>query len=204
MPLYLSTLAGASTCLGAAVVFWHPQRHNIGPNTMSFSLALAGSVMITVSVLSLGPECLRDTTIPHSDPFQLMPLWSSMFLERIVSFGMGCLLYRLLSYFAFPDPEILVLELQQSDCDNKNRDREPCNGVMQDASIHRNSHDNVSPTKKQRQLVIGTKSKDVFATCCYRLVRQFRRRKGTTNNNKQPVLLLHNRYYYHKTYRFLP
>ena len=113
MPLYLSCLAGASTCLGAAIVFWHPQRKSIGPNTMSFSLALAGSVMITVSVLSLGPECLKDTSIEGN--YQILPLWSRMFLERLISFGLGCLVYRLLSYFTFPDPEDLALEFQSND-----------------------------------------------------------------------------------------
>jgi ZIP family zinc transporter len=160
MPLYLSSLAGASTCLGAAIVFWHPQRHKIGPNTMSFSLALAGSVMITVSVLSLGPECLRDvTSIPSSSssnhyPFQIMPLWSSMFLERIVSFGMGCFLYWILSYFAFPDPESLVLEFSKEEEENVAREPASCHdGFLQDdASIHHNGqvHD-VSSSKKQQQ-----------------------------------------------------
>ena len=54
-----------STCLGAAVVFCHPRSksdpniRDVGPGTMCFSLALAGSVMVTVSVISIGPECLR-------------------------------------------------------------------------------------------------------------------------------------------------
>ena len=54
MPLYLSTVAGMYTCLGAAVVFYHPQLksdpniRDVGPGTMCFSLALAGSVMVTV------------------------------------------------------------------------------------------------------------------------------------------------------------
>jgi ZIP family zinc transporter len=112
MPLYLSSLAGASTCLGAAIVFLHPKQKNIGvpPSTMSFSLALAGSVMITVSVLSLGPECLRDPLAAGED-YKIMPLWSRAFVERLVSFLLGCCLYRLLSYFAFPEPDELVLKL---------------------------------------------------------------------------------------------
>jgi ZIP family zinc transporter len=109
MPLYLSSLAGASTCLGAAIVFLHPKQKSIAPSTMSFSLALAGSVMITVSVLSLGPECLQDPSA--GDEFRLIPLWSRMFAERVVSFGLGCLLYRLLSYFTFPEPDELALKL---------------------------------------------------------------------------------------------
>ena len=64
-PLYLSTVAGMPTCLGAAVVFCHPRSmsdakgRDVGPGTMCFSLDLAGSVMVTVSVISIGPECLR-------------------------------------------------------------------------------------------------------------------------------------------------
>ena len=103
MPLYLSCLAGASTCLGAAIVFMNP---NISSNTMSFSLALAGSVMITVSVVSLGPECLQDPAFQQQ--YRILPLFSLMFLERLVSFTLGCLSYRLLSYFTFPEPEELI------------------------------------------------------------------------------------------------
>ena len=79
MPLYLSSLAGASTCLGAALVFLHPNQKGIAPSTMSFSLALAGSVMVTISILSLGPECLQDPS--GGDEFRIIPLWSSLFAE---------------------------------------------------------------------------------------------------------------------------
>jgi ZIP family zinc transporter len=207
MPLYLSSLAGASTCLGAAIVFWHPQRHKIGaPNTMSFSLALAGSVMITVSVLSLGPECLRDvTSIPSSSsssshyPFQIMPLWSSMFLERIVSFGMGCFLYWILSYFAFPDPESLVLEFSKEEEENVAA-REPASchdGVLQDdASIHHNGqvHD-VSSSKKQQPFSVRSRkaSSQALAATDSSSDRFNNEEKGqttTTTTLAQPLLLL--------------
>lgn len=109
MPLYLSCIAGASTCLGAAVVFFHPADADgnriVSPNTMSFSLALAGSVMITVSVISIGPECLL-----ASDGEGMMDLWSFQFLQRLLSFGVGAGLYFALSLFAFPEPEELVSE----------------------------------------------------------------------------------------------
>jgi ZIP family zinc transporter len=132
---------------------------------MSFSLALAGSVMITVSVLSLGPECLRDvTSIPSSSssnhyPFQIMPLWSSMFLERIVSFGMGCFLYWILSYFAFPDPESLVLEFSKEEEEGEENVAARDDGVLQDdASIHHNGqvHD-VSSSKKQQPFSVRSR-----------------------------------------------
>jgi ZIP family zinc transporter len=203
MPLYLSSLAGASTCLGAAIVFWHPQRHKIGPNTMSFSLALAGSVMITVSVLSLGPECLRDvTSIPSSSssnhyPFQIMPLWSSMFLERIVSFGMGCFLYWILSYFAFPDPESLVLEFSKEDEENVAREPASCHdGVLQDdASIHHSVqvHD-VSSSKKQQPFSVRSRkaSSQALAATDSSSDRFNDEEKGqtTTTTLAQPLLLL--------------
>ena len=95
-PLLLSTIAGMSTCVGALIVFCHPiddEEHNItdnnesdnlvggggnkkfrirgkrrvSPSTMAFSLALAGSVMITVSVVSLGPECLAASSMPQNE-----------------------------------------------------------------------------------------------------------------------------------------
>ncbi len=63
-PIYLSTLAGLSTCVGASVAFFvgtgeedvngignkSPGRRRVGPDLLAFSLALAGSVMITVCV----------------------------------------------------------------------------------------------------------------------------------------------------------
>jgi ZIP family zinc transporter len=109
MPLYLSCIAGASTCLGAAVVFFHPANADgnriVSPNTMSFSLALAGSVMVTVSVISIGPECLL-----APDGEGMMNLWSFPFLQRLLSFGLGGTLYFLLSLFAFPEPEEVLEE----------------------------------------------------------------------------------------------
>ena len=69
-PLLLSTIAGMSTCLGAAIVFLQPKTkapdgtstRKVGSNMQALSLALAGSVMMTVSVISIGPECLVDPT----------------------------------------------------------------------------------------------------------------------------------------------
>lgn len=111
-PLYLSTLAGMSTALGAAVVFLHPvtydenskyPRRNVSPGTLCFSLALAGSVMVTVSVISIGPECLAD---PGNDR-RWMSVLSWPFAQRALSFAAGWLLYVLLSK-SFPEPEEII------------------------------------------------------------------------------------------------
>lgn len=148
-PLYLSTIAGMSTCLGALIVFCHPiddeddpdeeqrvglteegngggiprsprrrmsGKRKVSPSTMAFSLALAGSVMVTVSVVSIGPECLAASSMPQNASHDnevnsffvfgitLMPILSLTFLHRLLSFGAGCLLYFLMSK-AFPEPE---------------------------------------------------------------------------------------------------
>lgn len=91
--------------------------------------------MITVSVVSIGPECLQD---PHSHGggggdvsdysrndesdavnllnMTMMPIWSSFFLQRLVFFAVGCLLYFGLSVFAFPEAdEVLGLQEKQKD-----------------------------------------------------------------------------------------
>ena len=150
-PIYLATLAGMSTCLGALIVFCHPiedddgadndddvgdldnsQQHRlirsgkrkVSPSTMAFSLALAGSVMVTVSVVSIGPECLAassmsdrshksDVDIDSENSFfifgiTLMPILSWAFLQRLLSFAAGSFAYFLLSKYAFPEPEEIL------------------------------------------------------------------------------------------------
>jgi len=147
-PLLLSTIAGMSTCLGALIVFCHPVeddeenisesdkliagsngnknrfrmrgRRKVSPSTMSFSLALAGSVMITVSVVSIGPECLAASSMPQNEHMQdeensffifgltLMPIFSMAFLHRLISFGVGCLIYFFMSKCCFPEPEEIL------------------------------------------------------------------------------------------------
>ena len=96
-PLLLSLIAGGSTSVGAAIVFCTSPKTI--EQSLSFSLALAGSVMLTVSVISLGPEILQDT---GND--------GSVLLERAGSFGLGCFLYYLLSKFAFPEPQNILIE----------------------------------------------------------------------------------------------
>lgn len=150
MPLYLSTIAGMSTCLGALIVFCHPledddddihhdfnndaeqatltdvparparrrRRRKVSPSTMAFSLALAGSVMVTVSVVSIGPECLAASSMPQNaartdldaeDSFftfgiTLMPVRSLAFLQRLLAFAAGCVTYFVLTKCALPEP----------------------------------------------------------------------------------------------------
>ncbi|KAL7530486.1 hypothetical protein ACHAWF_003392 [Thalassiosira exigua] len=148
-PLYLSTIAGMSTCLGALIVFCHPidkeddsneeevelvegsptparkkasGTRKVSPSTMAFSLALAGSVMVTVSVVSIGPECLAASSMPENSQtanldednsffifgITLMPIFSWVFLHRLLSFGAGCLIYFLMDKYAFPEPEEIL------------------------------------------------------------------------------------------------
>lgn len=112
-PLMLSCLAGASTSVGAAIVFV------ISPGkirqSMSFSLSLAASVMITVSVISIGPECLEGIVEFDSATGRLHVI-SSLLIERIVSFSLGCFGYYLLSRLlvALPEPESFVASTANS------------------------------------------------------------------------------------------
>ena len=98
-------------------------KRKVSPSTMAFSLALAGSVMVTVSVVSIGPECLAAASMPHNSNHEgqdeeensffvfgitLMPIFSWVFLHRLLSFGLGSFLYFLMSKYAFPEPEEIL------------------------------------------------------------------------------------------------
>jgi ZIP family zinc transporter len=95
-------------------------RRKVSPSTMAFSLALAGSVMITVSIVSIGPECLAASSMPQNALLDieensffifgitLMPINSWPFLHRLMSFGLGCFLYYFMSKYAFPEPEEIL------------------------------------------------------------------------------------------------
>lgn len=95
-------------------------RRKVGPSTMAFSLALAGSVMITVSLVSIVPECLAASSMPQNELLDteensffifgitLMPFNSWPFVHRLISFGVGCTLYFLMSKYAFPEPEEIL------------------------------------------------------------------------------------------------
>jgi len=113
-PLYLSSIAGASTCIGAAVVFCQPKQGNkrvVPPGMMAFSLALAGSVMVTVSVISIIPECLHDDSF-GDEVFHMIPFWSLIMLYRISSFTLGAALYFGLSWLLnVPEPEEILQDV---------------------------------------------------------------------------------------------
>lgn len=109
--LYFSTVAGLSTAIGAAVVFCIPERNGqrqVPPGAMAFSLALAGSVMVTVSVISILPECFSDNSmsVTGDDDYHLLPLgWK--FIMRIICFVIGTGLYFCLSW-CLTEPEQLL------------------------------------------------------------------------------------------------
>ena len=97
-PLALSLLAGLSTCLGAAVAFFR------GPITdahLSASLALAGSVMTTVTFSSLLPESISSS----QSAIEL--------LQPFFSFIMGALLFSFLASTVFPDDPVNILDSSQ-------------------------------------------------------------------------------------------
>lgn len=113
-PLYLSSIAGASTCIGAAVVFCLPTSksddgsRNVPSGMMAFSLALAGSVMATVSVISIIPECLLDDDRNEEDGFKMIPIFGYKMLCRVLFFILGCVLYFMLSFLFVAEPEELM------------------------------------------------------------------------------------------------
>jgi ZIP family zinc transporter len=115
-PLLMSLIAGMSTCLGAIWVFFkkpvverggpRQRAQVIKPSTMSCSLALAGSVMVTVSVVSIIPECLRENSA--TETYKMIPIFSVIFLQRLFFHILGYVLYFLLAKFAFPEPDEIL------------------------------------------------------------------------------------------------
>jgi zinc transporter, ZIP family len=113
-PLILSSLAGLSTCVGAAVAFClerqlpsssgnAKRKRKVGHAHMAFALSLAGSVMITVSITSILPESfLLDDDVHYT------PIGSLQFWQRCIAFGVGCALYALLSTSIFPEPDEIL------------------------------------------------------------------------------------------------
>ena len=97
-------------------------RRKVSPSAMAFSLALAGSVMVTVSVVSTGPECLAASSMQLNSQISglddensffvfgitLMPIFSWAFLQRLLSFLLGWFSYYLMSRYAFPEPEEIL------------------------------------------------------------------------------------------------
>ncbi len=66
--------------------------------------------MVTVSIISIIPECLLDDSINNEDgTFHVIPLYSMMMFWRMFFFLMGAALYFGLSwFFNVPDPEDLL------------------------------------------------------------------------------------------------
>jgi len=113
-PLYLSCIAGASTCIGAAIVFIQPRSKKtsqriVPPGTMAFSLALAASVMVTVSIISILPEVFMDESVQEGDAYKMIPFYSMDMLCRILFIALGAILYFGLSCcLSVPEPEDLL------------------------------------------------------------------------------------------------
>mmetsp|Transcript_8684 Transcript_8684/g.25703 ORF Transcript_8684/g.25703 Transcript_8684/m.25703 type:complete len:468 (+) Transcript_8684:1496-2899(+) len=118
-PLLLSCLAGASTCVGASVVFWcEPSAVR---RSMAFSLSLAAAVMITVSVVSILPEVAHSVWQQANDDDErnhpggtgagAAVLRTDLVLERLLYFGVGVGAYLLLAKLLtfLPEPEHLYL-----------------------------------------------------------------------------------------------
>lgn len=134
-PLLLSTVAGMSTSLGAVLVFFLPKKRLtpkgvkvtvVSSDLMCFSLSLAGSVMVTISVISLLPQCFT-----HN-------MTSTQFLARVFSIVLGCLVCKGLSLL-FPDqPEDIFFPVP-----NNNQIQ---NNVQQE---HANDHEEEEGLRKQ-------------------------------------------------------
>ena len=148
-PLLLSIIAGLSTCIGAAIVFCLEQPSSsivtskggkkrgitkLGPAHMAFSLTLAGSVMITVSIASILPESfLLDDDI-HFTPFGSMD-----FYQRCIAFGTGCGIYVFLSKFVFPaapDEIIGSAFSEKGDCESMHNSLRTTTGTLGDRTFN--------------------------------------------------------------------
>lgn len=101
-PILLSTIAGLSTTLGACFIYCIPVKNGsrqVPAGAMSFSLALAAGVMITISFVSILPECFIENN-------RVLPLgWTLM--TRIISFLFGAGVYFILSW-CMTEPEQLL------------------------------------------------------------------------------------------------
>ena len=87
------------------------QKRHVPPGMMAFSLALAGSVMVTVSVISIIPECLQDDIRMEEEGgrYRMIPFFSIMMVWRVAFFMLGAALYFGLSWiFNVPEPEDLL------------------------------------------------------------------------------------------------
>lgn len=116
-PLMLSFLAGASTSVGAAIVFVFSPA--VIQRSMAFSLSLAASVMITVSVISIGPECMHGVIGTNEITGEIL-VETSLLFQRVACFGLGCFGYYLLSKLLviLPEPESFFGSYQPDSMEN--------------------------------------------------------------------------------------
>ena len=111
-PILLSTIAGLSTTLGACFIYCVPVKNGtrqVPAGAMSFSLALAAGVMITISFVSILPDCFTDKTVDEngeSSNNMLLPLGWTL-ITRVLSFCLGAGLYFILSW-CLTEPEQLL------------------------------------------------------------------------------------------------
>ena len=126
-PLLLSCLAGASTCIGAAVVFcFEPSKIR---KSMAFSLSLAAAVMVTISVISILPEVATGIVLFGQEAEAIITnsqynivlqgttaatktiIRTGLLFERLFSLGVGVSAYLLLAKLLvfLPDQEHLYL-----------------------------------------------------------------------------------------------
>jgi ZIP family zinc transporter len=124
---------------------------------MSFSLALAGSVMLTVSVISILPECLQDPNVTNGS-FRLMNVSSWEFLHRAVSFGVGCAVYFGLSSFVFPDPDQVFLGLEAASDENAKIMEDDDPKMIQERLLHDLHGDKFSPIMAVGRQIRGRQS----------------------------------------------
>lgn len=109
----MSCLAGGSTCLGAAVVFCC---QTVTPAQLAFALSLAGSVMMTVSLYSILPECFRVEDDEEQDSsLSYLSIYSILFWQRCLGFAMGGVSYFCLAKCAFPEPNEIMFGSENDD-----------------------------------------------------------------------------------------
>ncbi|KAL9178583.1 hypothetical protein ACHAXT_001921 [Thalassiosira profunda] len=112
-PIALSTLAGLSTCVGASVAFLvdntadGASNEGVGPDLLAFSLALAGSVMITVCIVSIIPESLSVGIESVQGDFEVFGhvVSKDLLLQRTLGFAVGWLVYVSISQLLTLLPE---------------------------------------------------------------------------------------------------
>mmetsp|Transcript_20375 Transcript_20375/g.40351 ORF Transcript_20375/g.40351 Transcript_20375/m.40351 type:complete len:468 (-) Transcript_20375:925-2328(-) len=167
----ISTISDRSTetksLLGKNLHLRMSGKRKVSPSTMAFSLALAGSVMITVSVVSIGPECLAASSMPENNGngelaensffvfgITLMPILSWAFLQRLLSFGAGCLLYFLMSKYAFPEPEEILSEHSEALLSAVPRGIEPSASEEDDDDTMQRSHKTVPSCGRSKRLTL--------------------------------------------------